>query len=301
MQVPTAISSSPSKTTVKCSPSKTTVKCSPSKTSIKCSPSKTTVKCSPSKNTVIPSSPPQHNLSEIKVLQQQVEAVPPNPVLSECQLYCNNVQQSVNLCRSKSKSNICLNSENLTSSLRPCLRHTRLLSQSCDDILKTESNSSEVMLKTSMSRGSLCSNSNRTVKFLLPEKQFLNVLCNDSQLQRFSMGLFVPASSYKTVPYYNKSWQNQFKVGQNLDRYLWTTVCCPCYQCYTYRMPYSYNFGHLNSQFSLTRNHRPLTSEITSNSDISKTINTSSKREGTFQICMALPLHILCKRPYHFF
>ena len=171
---------------------------------------------------------------------------------------------------SRSKSYANLASDALASNLRPCLRHKRLISHSCDDLLANSSlskrnsgyKSGTVSSNVSVCSGSIGSSAGKTVKFLLPEKKSSVSGSFGSEGHRFSSSTLVPSSAYRWaasagMPYYNKYWQNfgaQFLFGQNLDRYLWTNVCCPCYQCY--HLPYSYSFGHFSSQYSLTRPSR---------------------------------------------
>ena len=183
----------------------------------------------------------------------------------------------------RSKSIISLNTTTAAAasngSLRPCLRHKRVLSHSCDNLLTAGTSSCRSLqqqqqqqhFRPNSSNASICSsnnNSGKSVKFLLPEKKFVESLNkdDDQMMRRFSIGALVPSSSNPAAPYaWNKalvpnckqSWQAlgpQLLFGQNFDRYYWTSVCCPCYQCQSFPMPYSYNFGHFSAaQFSLTR------------------------------------------------
>jgi len=194
--------------------------------------------------------------------------------------------------RSKSFANLAT-SDPVSNSLRPCLRHKRHISQSCDDLLANSSLSKKVSAyksgtvssNVSVCSGSISSGAGKSVKFLLPEKKLPANYVGDAQMRRFSSGALVPsAAAYRWssgIPYYNKYWQNfgaQFLFGQNFDRYLWGNVCCPCYQCC--QLPYSYCFGHFSSQYSLTRPTR--VKSIERISDIPDTNLGTSESQGTF-------------------
>ncbi len=209
--------------------------------------------------------------TQVLMLQQQLKSAAPKlfdrrSSLSSVQLQLSSSSSSSCPAHpSRSKSYISLNSANHNGgSLRPCLRHKRVLSHSCDDLLTATSSlrtrSAMQSSRPISSNASLCSSSNsgKSVKFLLPEKKFAES-SEDQQMRRFSMGTLVPAPSMsysswaRSVPYTNKSWQAlgpQLLFGQNFDRYLWTSVCCPCYQCQTFQLPYAYNFGHFSSAFN---------------------------------------------------
>ena len=255
---------------------------------------------------------PKHQplTTQVIMLQQQLKSAAPKlfdrrSSLSSVQLQLST--SSTSSCpahpASRSKSYVSLNSANHNGgSLRPCLRHKRVLSHSCDDLLTaTSSLRTRSALQSSRpisSNASLCSSSNsgKSVKFLLPEKKFAES-SEDQQMRRFSMGALVPAPnmSYSTwarsVPYTNKSWQAlgpQLLFGQNFDRYLWTSVCCPCYQCQTFQLPYAYNFGHFSSsQFSLTRTKQQ--QQIMENSSTTKMLHyqssSTAEQEGLFSAC----------------
>ena len=193
---------------------------------------------------------------------------------------------------SRSKSYANLTSDSLASNLRPCLRHRRLISHSCDDLLTNSSlskrnsgyKSGTVSSNVSVCSSSIGSNAGKTVKFLLPEKKVSVSGSFGNDGHRFGTSTLVPSSAYRWaasagMPYYNKYWQNfgaQFLFGQNLDRYLWTNVCCPCYQCY--HLPYSsYSFGHFSSQYSLTRPSRVKSIERISDSQETNLSNCGQK------------------------
>jgi len=255
---------------------------------------------------------PKHQplTTQVLMLQQQLKSAAPKLFDRRSSLSSVQLQLSSSLTSScpahpsRSKSYVSLNSANHNGgSLRPCLRHKRVLSHSCDDLLTaTSSLRTRSALHSSRpisSNASLCSSSNsgKSVKFLLPEKKFAES-SEDQQMRRFSMGTLVPAPSMsysswaRSVPYTNKSWQAlgpQLLFGQNFDRYLWTSVCCPCYQCQTFQLPYAYNFGHFSSsQFSLTRTKQQ--QQIMDNSSTTKMLHyqtsTTAEQEGWFSACL---------------
>ena len=200
--------------------------------------------------------------------------------------------------RSKSYGNL-INSDGLSNSLRPCLRHKRVLSHSCDDLLNNSSFSKTATSNSAYKSGlissnmSICSgsiNSAKSVKFLLPEKKVTPSVTNDVLSRRFSTSALVSSPPTRWTAagmpssYYNKYLQNfgaQFIFGQNFDRYLWSNVCCPCYQCHPFQMPYYYSFGHYNSQFSMSGPERSLSIEM---ADDSSGTNRTNNQEGTISI-----------------
>ena len=225
----------------------------------------------------------------------------------------------------RSKSIISLNTATATTtavpngSLRPCLRHKRVLSHSCDNLLTATTPCRSVQqqqqhFRPNSSNASICSsnnNSGKSVKFLLPEKKFVESLNkaddDDRLLRRFSIGSLVPSASNPAsyawnkalVPNCKQSWQAfgpQFLFGQNFDRYYWTSVCCPCYQCQTFPMPYSYNFGHFSTaQFSLTRASNQQQLALQNNSTKSINYQGCVEQEGSLLLhasSMLPTLHI---------
>ena len=199
------------------------------------------------------------------MIQQHVKDVAQGLKLPDCRFAVQTKSCPV-------ESFFCPNSENATGLLQPCLRHTRIISQSCDNLITTASVSSQVALQTIkpvLGNGSLCGSSScsKSVKFLLPGKNCSTGLYSDERLRRFSMGSFVPT---------------QFMAGQNFDQYLWTSGRSRCNHCHSHQMPYFYNFRRFNSHLSLQRTSRPISIERT-NSTITKMLNyhTTSEQEGT--------------------
>lgn len=188
------------------------------------------------------------------------------------------------------------------SSLRPCLRHRRNLSHSCDDLLNSSRKVAEAVAAARgnnlesrsnanvSSTSSVCNGSVKSVKFLLPDKKSSNG--DDHNQRRFSIGSLVPGafSNYTWtggIPYFSKNWPgfqgSPFLFGPNVERYLWSNYCCPCYQC---QVPFSYaayNIGHW--QYSLaTAKHRQMSIATSSSNQAAKIIHyqsASSSEEGS--------------------
>jgi hypothetical protein len=124
---------------------------------------------------------------------------------------------------------------------------------------------------------------------MLPEKPLSAASGSEDRLRRLSTGALMPGSSYRwsgALPYYHKTWQNfgaQLLFGQNFDRYLWTSVCCPCYVCQPFQFPYTYSFSHYSSQYCPSQSGQAMAIEMTAKCQKLDHVKSSSQ-EGT-RIC----------------
>jgi len=174
------------------------------------------------------------------------------------------------------------------TALRPCLRHRRNLSHSCDDLLNSSRKVAEAVAahcntlgsktKVNLSgASSVCNGSVKSVKFLLPDKK--SVTMNDHIHRRFSIGSLMPGAfaNYTwtgRIPNFAKNqlgFQGTPFFSPNIERFLWSKNYCPCYHCqvpFTYA---SYNTGHW--EYSLaTDKHRQLTFSPSTTNQVSSTI-----------------------------